>query len=43
VPCHRVVGAKGDLTGYGGGLERKRHLLDFERDVIRCGVRTARA
>jgi methylated-DNA-[protein]-cysteine S-methyltransferase len=38
VPCHRVVGAKGDLTGYGGGLERKRHLLDFERNVIGCGV-----
>ncbi|MGH3982874.1 MAG: methylated-DNA--[protein]-cysteine S-methyltransferase [Pseudonocardiaceae bacterium] len=33
VPCHRVVGAVGDLTGYGGGLQRKRHLLDFERDV----------
>jgi methylated-DNA-[protein]-cysteine S-methyltransferase len=33
VPCHRVVGATGDLTGYGGGLERKRHLLDFERAV----------
>jgi methylated-DNA-[protein]-cysteine S-methyltransferase len=31
VPCHRVVGSTGDLTGYGGGLERKRHLLDFER------------
>ncbi|MFJ8805875.1 methylated-DNA--[protein]-cysteine S-methyltransferase [Streptomyces sp. NPDC102490] len=31
VPCHRVVGASGDLTGYGGGLERKRRLLDFER------------
>jgi methylated-DNA-[protein]-cysteine S-methyltransferase len=31
VPCHRVVGSKGDLTGYGGGLERKRYLLDFER------------
>ncbi|MCU1686583.1 MAG: methylated-DNA--protein-cysteine methyltransferase [Amycolatopsis sp.] len=31
VPCHRVVGAKGDLTGYGGGLDRKRYLLDFER------------
>jgi methylated-DNA-[protein]-cysteine S-methyltransferase len=38
VPCHRVVGAKGDLTGYGGGLERKRHLLDFERNVLQCGV-----
>jgi methylated-DNA-[protein]-cysteine S-methyltransferase len=31
VPCHRVVGSKGDLTGYGGGLERKRYLLEFER------------
>jgi methylated-DNA-[protein]-cysteine S-methyltransferase len=31
VPCHRVVGSKGDLTGYGGGIERKRYLLDFER------------
>lgn len=32
VPCHRVVGANGSLTGYGGGLERKRQLLDFERE-----------
>jgi methylated-DNA-[protein]-cysteine S-methyltransferase len=31
VPCHRVLGANGDLTGYGGGLARKRRLLDFER------------
>ncbi|MGQ5638283.1 MULTISPECIES: methylated-DNA--[protein]-cysteine S-methyltransferase [unclassified Streptomyces] len=31
IPCHRVVGANGDLTGYGGGLDRKRRLLDFER------------
>ncbi|QNP69291.1 methylated-DNA--[protein]-cysteine S-methyltransferase [Streptomyces roseirectus] len=31
VPCHRVIGASGDLTGYGGGLPRKRRLLDFER------------
>jgi methylated-DNA-[protein]-cysteine S-methyltransferase len=31
VPCHRLVGANGDLTGYGGGLERKRLLLEFER------------
>jgi len=30
VPCHRVIGANGSLTGYGGGLERKRWLLDFE-------------
>ncbi|MER6350048.1 methylated-DNA--[protein]-cysteine S-methyltransferase [Streptomyces sp. NPDC001595] len=31
VPCHRVVGADGSLTGYGGGVDRKRRLLDFER------------
>ncbi|WP_344395746.1 methylated-DNA--[protein]-cysteine S-methyltransferase [Streptomyces vastus] len=31
VPCHRVVGANGSLTGYGGGLDRKKRLLDFER------------
>ena len=31
VPCHRVVGSDGSLTGYGGGLERKRWLLDHER------------
>ncbi|MGW5096497.1 methylated-DNA--[protein]-cysteine S-methyltransferase [Streptomyces nodosus] len=30
VPCHRVVGANGSLTGYGGGLDRKKRLLDFE-------------
>ncbi|MFF5899086.1 methylated-DNA--[protein]-cysteine S-methyltransferase [Streptomyces argenteolus] len=31
VPCHRVVGASGGLTGYGGGLDRKQRLLSFER------------
>ncbi len=31
VPCHRVIGADGSLTGYGGGLSRKQRLLDFER------------
>jgi methylated-DNA-[protein]-cysteine S-methyltransferase len=31
VPCHRVIGANGALTGYGGGLERKRILLELER------------
>lgn len=30
VPCHRVVGSSGNLTGYGGGLERKQWLLDHE-------------
>lgn len=30
VPCHRVIGADGSLTGYGGGLDRKRALLELE-------------
>ena len=30
IPCHRVIGADGSLTGYGGGLNRKRALLDLE-------------
>src|SRR3954454_4300568 len=30
VPCHRVIGADGTLTGYGGGIERKRFLLELE-------------
>jgi len=33
VPCHRVIGASGSLTGYGGGLDRKRSLLDMEKKV----------
>jgi methylated-DNA-[protein]-cysteine S-methyltransferase len=33
VPCHRVIGSTGNLTGYGGGLPRKRYLLDFEQGV----------
>jgi methylated-DNA-[protein]-cysteine S-methyltransferase len=33
VPCHRVIGADGSLTGYGGGLHRKQALLDLERRV----------
>lgn len=33
VPCHRVIGADGSLTGFGGGIERKRWLLDHERRV----------
>jgi methylated-DNA-[protein]-cysteine S-methyltransferase len=31
IPCHRVIGASGDLTGYAGGLARKRTLLELER------------
>jgi len=34
VPCHRVIGADGSLTGYGGGLDRKVWLLDHERAVL---------
>lgn len=34
VPCHRVVGADGSLTGFGGGLPRKRFLLDLEADLL---------
>jgi methylated-DNA-[protein]-cysteine S-methyltransferase len=37
VPCHRVIGANGSLTGYGGGLDRKRTLLDLERRVVGAG------
>jgi len=33
IPCHRVVGADGSLTGYGGGIERKKQLLDLELAV----------
>ena len=35
VPCHRVIGADGSLTGYGGGLERKRFLLALESGAVR--------
>lgn len=38
VPCHRVIGSDGSLTGYGGGLERKRALLDLERGVRSLAV-----
>jgi methylated-DNA-[protein]-cysteine S-methyltransferase len=34
VPCHRVIGSDGSLTGYAGGLWRKQWLLDFERDDV---------
>jgi methylated-DNA-[protein]-cysteine S-methyltransferase len=34
VPCHRVIGSDGSLTGYGGGLPRKRALLDLESGVL---------
>ena len=34
VPCHRVIGSDGSLTGYAGGLERKEYLLRLERAVL---------
>jgi len=34
VPCHRVVGSTGSLTGYGGGIDRKRALLALEQDPV---------
>jgi methylated-DNA-[protein]-cysteine S-methyltransferase len=39
VPCHRVVGTDGSLTGYGGGLERKRWLLEHEGVVLKSSSR----
>jgi len=39
VPCHRVIGASGSLTGYGGGLDRKRWLLEHEKNCT-CPQRT---
>jgi methylated-DNA-[protein]-cysteine S-methyltransferase len=32
IPCHRVIGSNGKLTGYGGGIERKKFLLEFEAE-----------
>ena len=34
IPCHRVIGSDGSLTGYGGGLTRKQYLLELERTSI---------
>ena len=38
IPCHRVVGSNGSLTGYGGGLGRKKQLLDLELAVSGAGL-----
>ncbi|MBC5808432.1 MAG: cysteine methyltransferase [Candidatus Eremiobacter antarcticus] len=38
VPCHRVIGADGSLVGYGGGLHRKRLLLDLESHATRLAL-----
>jgi methylated-DNA-[protein]-cysteine S-methyltransferase len=42
IPCHRVIGAAGSLTGYGGGLDRKRWLLQHEGAVLK-GTANARS
>ena len=34
IPCHRVIGANGTLTGYAGGIERKQTLLELEQDAL---------
>jgi len=41
IPCHRVIGSTGTLTGYGGGLERKRWLLDLEVGAAQLGSGSA--
>ena len=41
IPCHRVIGADGSLVGFGGGLERKRLLLDLEAPQLQLLARPA--
>ncbi|MDT5329513.1 MAG: methylated-DNA-[protein]-cysteine S-methyltransferase, partial [Mycobacterium sp.] len=38
VPCHRVIGSNGSLTGYGGGIDRKRALLELEKSRTAPGL-----
>ena len=38
IPCHRVIGANGSLTGFAYGLELKKKLLDIERPLVHAGV-----
>ncbi len=42
IPCHRVIGSDGSLTGFGGGLMTKRFLLDLERGIRPSGVQAMR-
>jgi len=42
IPCHRVIGADGSLTGYGGGLWRKKRLLELERGEMELGLKVGR-
>ena len=39
IPCHRVIGANGSLTGYAGGLDKKRTLLDLENKGVGAGIK----
>jgi methylated-DNA-[protein]-cysteine S-methyltransferase len=41
IPCHRVIGSDGDLTGYAGGLDRKKWLLDMESGQARLAFYNA--
>jgi methylated-DNA-[protein]-cysteine S-methyltransferase len=34
IPCHRIIGSNGSLTGYGGGISLKKKLLDFEKHIL---------
>jgi len=43
IPCHRVIGKSGSLTGYGGGIDRKQALLQFERKALEGGSVPQRA
>jgi len=38
IPCHRVIGSNGKLTGYGGGLDNKRWLIHFERSRLQLSL-----
>jgi methylated-DNA-[protein]-cysteine S-methyltransferase len=35
VPCHRVIGAKGEMTGYAGGIANKKKLLELENPALK--------
>jgi methylated-DNA-[protein]-cysteine S-methyltransferase len=43
LPCHRVIGSSGALTGYAGGMHRKQWLLDHERAMATVGMRAVQA
>jgi methylated-DNA-[protein]-cysteine S-methyltransferase len=38
LPCHRVIGSNGSLTGYGGGIELKQWLLEYEASTVAAGI-----